>query len=120
MTTRSSRFSVCEFSSNLRYFIFIKHLFHFFSCFLSSVLLGQDQNSTLSDEELSQMLFGTNPSENVEFTETKKAPWVPSYSGEIGIGYSDNPLYGPFVRQDTSFLETSLEAFFIFLFKNFV
>ena len=113
MTTRSSRFSVCEFSSNLRYFIFIKHLFHFFSCFLSSVLLGQDQNSTLSDEELSQMLFGTNPSENVEFTETKKAPWVPSYSGEIGIGYSDNPLYGPFVRQDTSFLETSLEAFFI-------
>ena len=59
------------------------------------------------------MLFGNNPLENVEVTDTKTAPWVPSYSGEIAIGYSDNPLYGPFVRQDSSFLETSLEAFFI-------
>ena len=113
MTKWSFRFSVCEFSSILPYFIFIKHLFHFFSCFLTSILLGQDQNSTLSDEELSQMLFGTSPVINLEVTKTKTVPWIPSYSGEIGIGYSDNPLYGPFIRQDTSFLETSLEAFFI-------
>ena len=57
------------------------------------------------------MLFGNNPSENLEFTETKKSPWVPSYSGEIGIGYSDNPLYGSFVRQDTSFWKPRLKLF---------
>ena len=32
---------------------------------------------------------------------------------ETGAGYSDNPLYGPFVREDAPYLESSIEAFFL-------
>ena len=38
---------------------------------------------------------------------------ISSYSGETGAGYSDNPLYGPFVREDAPYLESSIEAFFL-------
>ena len=59
------------------------------------------------------MLFGDNISENLTENKTQKTSWIPSYSGETGAGYSDNPLYGPFIRQEAAYIETSVEAFFL-------
>ena len=69
-----------------------------------------DQNNSISDEELREMLFGneTVESEKVKNTIT----WIPSYTLESGVGFSNNPLYGPFVQQEATYLETSLEVFF--------
>ena len=59
------------------------------------------------------MLFGENTWELTEEKETVNAQWLPSYSGDLGVGYSDNPLYGPFLREDSYYIESSLEAFFL-------
>ena len=39
--------------------------------------------------------------------------WISSYSGEMGGGYSDNSLYGPCLREEAAFLESSIEAFYL-------
>ena len=59
------------------------------------------------------MLFGDFYSDDPEVIEKPSITWIPSYSGEIGAGYSDNPLYGPYLREEASFLETSVEAFYL-------
>ena len=58
-----------------------------------------------------EMLF--EEPEQVELKEETESKWISSYSGETGAGYSDNPLYGPFVREDAPYLESSIEAFFL-------
>ena len=83
-----------------------------FSLICISIIHADDQNNTFTDEELREMLFGDSTAEISPETSTPKSEWIPSYSGEFGVGYSDNPLYGPFVREDAVHLETSLEAFF--------
>lgn len=83
-------------------------------CLTALSLSGQvDSNSSLSEEELNVMLFGENTWELAEEKETVTAQWLPSYSGDLGVGYSDNPLYGPFLREDSYYIESSLEAFFL-------
>lgn len=84
-----------------------------FSLICISIIHADDQNNTFTDEELREMLFGDSTAEISPETSTPKSEWIPSYSGEFGVGYSDNPLYGPFVREDAVHLETSLEAFFM-------
>ena len=72
---------------------------------------ADDQNSSISDEELREMLFGA---ETVKSKKVKNTiNWVPSYTLESGVGFSDNPLYGPFVKKEATYLESSLEGFFL-------
>ena len=59
------------------------------------------------------MLFGENNWESQDEPVPEAVGWFPSYSGEIGVGYSDNPLYGPYIQNDSSYLESSLEGFFM-------
>ena len=56
------------------------------------------------------MLFGDNA---VVPLEKNKIKWLPSYTLELGIGFSDNPLYGPFLQEEATFWENSLEGFFL-------
>ena len=44
---------------------------------------------------------------------SKKIKWIPSYTFETGVGFSDNPLYGPFVQEEATFWENSLEGFYL-------
>ena len=81
---------------------------------LAGTLFGEDnESSVLSDEELRSMLFGDVYSDDPEVIEKPSLTWIPSYSGEFGAGYSDNPLYGPYLREEASFLESSVEAFYL-------
>lgn len=68
----------------------------------------------LSEEEIKKMLFGDNvieeePQPVEELAEKKK--WIPSFSAKLGIGYSDNPMYGPYVREESGYLEMESELF---------
>ena len=56
------------------------------------------------------MLFGDTDADLVDKTKIK---WTPSYTFETGVGFSDNPLYGPFVQEEATFWENSLEGFFL-------
>ena len=91
---------------------FVLGIFFFFFSTISP--FGQfDSNSTVSEEELYRMLFGENNWESKDEPVPEAVGWFPSYSGEIGVGYSDNPLYGPYIQNDSSYLESSLEGFFM-------
>jgi len=69
----------------------------------------------LSEEEIRQMLFGedTFAEEEAEAVEElpEKKQWVPSLSYKLGFGYSDNPMYGPYVREESGYLEMESELF---------
>jgi hypothetical protein len=72
------------------------------------------EESELTEEEIKKMLFGDNvieegPQPVEELPEKKK--WIPSFSGRLGIGYSDNPMYGPYVREEAGYLEMESELF---------
>ena len=56
------------------------------------------------------MLFRDTPAEPPN---KKKIKWTPSYTFETGVGFSDNPLYGPFVQEEATFWENSLEGFYL-------
>ena len=72
--------------------------------------LALDQKNSISDEELREMLFGEALP---QAQEKNTINWVPSYTLESGVGFSDNPLFGPFVQQEATYLESSLEGFFL-------
>ncbi|NBQ03649.1 MAG: hypothetical protein EBU27_10665, partial [Opitutae bacterium] len=73
-------------------------------------LKAEDESNLYSDEELYEMLFrDTSP----EPPNKKKIKWTPSYTFETGVGFSDNPLYGPFVQEEATFWENSLEGFYL-------
>jgi hypothetical protein len=82
-------------------------------CLLSACLFGQDNNQSLTDEELREMIFGEGFAPQIKEEIKPNQTWIPSYSGKNGIGYSDNPLYGPFIREDAAYYDSSLEAFFL-------
>jgi hypothetical protein len=70
----------------------------------------------LSEEEIKKMLFGDNvieeePQPVEELAEKKK--WIPSFSGKFGIGYSDNPMYGPYIREGSAYAELESEVFLL-------
>ena len=73
-------------------------------------LKAEDESNLYSDEELYEMLFKDTPAEP---TNKKKIKWSPSYTFETGVGFSDNPLYGPFVQEEATFWENSLEGFYL-------
>ena len=60
------------------------------------------------------MLFGEDaieeePQPVEELPDSKK--WIPSFSYKLGFGYSDNPMYGPYVREESGYLEMESELF---------
>jgi hypothetical protein len=67
-------------------------------------------NSIYSDVELFEMLFSEPP---VDPPLKNKISWTPSYTISTGLGFSDNPLNGPFIKEEASFWENSLESFFL-------
>ncbi len=67
-----------------------------------------------SEDELKEMLFGEDaieeePQPVEELPDRKK--WIPSFSYKLGFGYSDNPMYGPYVREESGYLEMESELF---------
>jgi hypothetical protein len=71
---------------------------------------AEDESNLYSDEELYEMLFMDTAAKPPN---KKKIKWTPSYTFETGVGFSDNPLYGPFVQEDATFWENSLEGFYL-------
>ena len=59
------------------------------------------------------MLFGNDSVDYAEKINDQGISWIPSYTIESGIGFSDNPLFGPFIRQEATYWENSLEGFFL-------
>ena len=75
---------------------------------------GTYEGSTvpLSDEELNQLLFGDMsqmPTQEIAISETKE--WLHSISASMGLGYSDNPMFGPYKRKGSGFFELGTETF---------
>jgi len=67
-----------------------------------------------SEDELKKMLFGEDaieqePQPVEELPDSKK--WIPSFSYKLGFGYSDNPMYGPYVREESGYAEMESELF---------
>ena len=69
-----------------------------------------DQNSSISDEELREMLFG-DETENPEKVKNTINFMVPSYTFQSGIGFSDNPLYGPLFNKRQLIWKIRLKVF---------
>ena len=78
--------------------------------FVQITLKAEDESNLYSDEELYEMLFRDT---SAEPPIKKKIKWIPSYTFETGVGFSDNPLYGPFVQEEATFWESSLEGFYL-------
>ena len=83
---------------------------------VSSVLPDDlpDVEDEFSEDELKEMLFGEDaieeePQAVEELPDRKK--WIPSFSYKLGFGYSDNPMYGPYVREESGYLEMESELF---------
>ena len=67
-----------------------------------------DKNQTLiSDKELEFLLFGSitedtikdyDEAEHEAKEKIKLNNWLPSVSASFGYGFSDNPMYGPYLR----------------------
>jgi dihydroneopterin aldolase len=76
----------------------------------------------MTDEELEFLLFGsidevglpqTESEENdfIEIAESKS--WLPSVSASVGFGFSDNPMYGPYIRESSTYMEFETESFLL-------
>ena len=83
---------------------------------VSSLLTASlpDVEDEFSEDELKEMLFGEDaieeePQPVEELPDRKK--WIPSFSYKLGFGYSDNPMYGPYVREESGYLEMESELF---------
>ena len=80
------------------------------------------KESEITDEELEFLLFGSldeaglkeaelEENDFIELAEYKS--WLPSFSTSVGFGVSDNPMYGPYVRHSSSYLEFEAESFLL-------
>lgn len=79
----------------------------------NSIFNPTTQESEISDDEIRKLLFGEE-SNWYQFIEEEKLPlWIPSYSGKIGLGYSDNPKYGSQIREDSTYWELESEFFLL-------
>jgi hypothetical protein len=84
---------------------------------------SSDEENEFSEEEIREMLFGADPLEEEAGSERPKTPapveapkpsyWLPSFSAKLGLGYSDNPMYGPYLRNEAGYLEMESEVFVI-------
>ena len=80
------------------------------------------KESVITDEELEFLLFGsidevglpeTESEENdfIELAESKS--WLPSVSASVGFGVSDNPMYGPYIQESSTYMEFETESFLL-------
>ena len=76
----------------------------------------------MTDEELEFLLFGsinevrlpeTESEENVFIELAEPTKWLPSVSASVGFGFSDNPMYGPYVRESSTYMEFETESFLL-------
>ena len=82
-----------------------------------------DKNQTLiSDKELEFLLFGSitedtikdyDEAEHEAKEKIKLNNWLPSVSASFGYGFSDNPMYGPYLRESSTYFEFETESFFL-------
>ena len=94
----------------------------------SSPLSPNSQNASankenaMTDDELEFLLFGSinevglpeTESEENDFIELAESrSWLPSVSASVGFGVSDNPMYGPYVRESSTYIELETESFFL-------
>jgi dihydroneopterin aldolase len=80
------------------------------------------KESVMTDEELEFLLFGSinevelpeTESEENDFIELAESrSWLPSVSASVGFGVSDNPTYGPYARESSTYIELETESFFL-------
>ena len=80
------------------------------------------KESVMTDEELEFLLFGSINEDGFPETESEKKDfielaesrsWLPSVSASVGFGVSDNPMYGPYVRESSTYIELETESFFL-------
>jgi hypothetical protein len=80
-----------------------------------SANISLSNEDELSEEEIRQMLFGENTIEEEDAQPVEPLPekkkWIPSFSYKLGFGYSDNPMYGPYVREESGYAEMESELF---------
>jgi dihydroneopterin aldolase len=76
----------------------------------------------MTDEELEFLLFGSineaelpeTESEENDFIELAESrSWLPSVSASVGFGVSDNPMYGPYIREPSTYMEFETESFLL-------
>jgi dihydroneopterin aldolase len=94
----------------------------------SSPLSPNSQNASankenaMTDDELEFLLFGSINEDGFPETESEKndfielaesRSWLPSVSASVGFGVSDNPMYGPYVRESSTYIELETESFFL-------
>ena len=80
------------------------------------------KESVMTDEELEFLLFGSinevelpeTESEENDFIELAESrSWLPSVSASVGFGVSDNPMYGPYIREPSTYMEFETESFLL-------
>jgi dihydroneopterin aldolase len=94
----------------------------------SSPLSPNSQNASankenaMTDDELEFLLFGSINEDGFPETESEKndfielaesRSWLPSVSASVGFGVSDNPTYGPYARESSTYIELETESFFL-------
>ena len=83
---------------------------------LASTSASPNRNNAFSDEELNRLLFGDlslneSEQEEKEVELLKPKEWLPSISASLGFGFSDNPMYGPYIRESSGYTEIEMESF---------
>jgi dihydroneopterin aldolase len=80
------------------------------------------KESIMTDEELEFLLFGSITEAELPDTESEKndfveladpKSWLPSVSASVAFGFSDNPMYGPYVRESSTYMEFETESFLL-------
>jgi dihydroneopterin aldolase len=94
----------------------------------SSPLSPNSQNASankenaMTDDELEFLLFGSINEDGFPETESEKndfielaesRSWLPSVSASVGFGVSDNPMYGPYIREPSTYMEFETESFLL-------
>lgn len=80
-----------------------------------------EKEELITDEELELLLFGSIEEDESENKEVEKknpetitaSKLVSSVSTAFGFGFSDNPMYGPYIRDPSSYIEFETESFLL-------
>ena len=80
------------------------------------------KESEITDEELEFLLFGSLDQAGIKEAELEEndfielaesQSWLPSISASVGFGFSDNPMYGPYIRESSTYMEFETESFLL-------
>ncbi len=77
-----------------------------------------ESEELLTDEEISELLFGDldewdSEEKEEELLLIEPSGWLKFYLAEFGLGYSDNPLYAAYNPKSSRYGEITLESFFL-------